>query len=132
MNSLVVTVARTANSPLNRTCPYGAPVSSRLCVLLWDRESFLGRYDSKHGLTNNVTFFDKARVCERLVAISPSFRAAVRSRVAASASRIAVARAPYLPNRCGPSKADGEDCLKFLSSETWRGTSSIVEQMRSL
>ena len=59
----------------------------------------------------------RRRVCERLIAVSLSFRAAARSRVTASASRITQARVPHLPNRWGRPKADGEDYLKFLSGE---------------
>ena len=66
----------------------------------------------------------------RLVAFSFSLGAAARSRVTASVSRIAEARAPHLPNRCDPPKADGEDCLRFLPGEGWEGTSSTAEQMR--
>ena len=91
---------------------------------------FFGRYSaliSDTILPARAHSLVRRRVCERLVVAALSFRATARGRVAASASRIAEARAPHLPNRGDPPKADGEDCLKFLSGEAWKGTSSTAE-----
>ena len=76
-----------------------------------------------------VPYLVRRRVYQRLVAFT-----LLLEQQHVAGDRFCVANrgggVPHLPEQMRSAQGDGEDRLKFLSGEAWKGTSSTAEQMR--